>query len=183
LEKDWDDENKKVRKSHPNSTRLNNFLIKKIAEANDIILEADSENKAISSKEIKKKIANKGKNISFFNVAAERIKDKYERKVFSVAKSELSILHNIEEFLNLDKSQNTENVIASIKERRKARIIKGLKSKAPLTDTIEIFKKKKTLYFSDIDSAFLKKFKNFFCISQSKNTHHHQSTYIHTHPI
>ncbi len=35
LESDWDAEAQHVRKSHPNATRLNNFLMKRLAEANE----------------------------------------------------------------------------------------------------------------------------------------------------
>ena len=36
---DWDSSEKKVKKSHPNSGKLNTFLIDKIKEYNDLVLE------------------------------------------------------------------------------------------------------------------------------------------------
>lgn len=33
---DWDEANQRVKKSHPNAARLNNYLIKKLAEANNL---------------------------------------------------------------------------------------------------------------------------------------------------
>jgi len=44
---------------------------------------------------------------------------------FSVAKSELSILYNLEEFLNLKTSLDKATIIHDIRERRKKRISKG----------------------------------------------------------
>lgn len=56
LEKDWDDETQRVRKSHPNSTRLNNFILAKISEASDVSLEVEGQRKTASSHSIKQKI-------------------------------------------------------------------------------------------------------------------------------
>ena len=44
-EKFWDAQNKRVKKSHSNSVRLNNLIAKKISEANDTLLEVVAENK------------------------------------------------------------------------------------------------------------------------------------------
>lgn len=55
-EKDWDAQKEQVRKSHPNSVRLNNFLLKKKAEANNTLLELETEKEAISSKAVKQTI-------------------------------------------------------------------------------------------------------------------------------
>lgn len=65
----WDKKNKIVRKSHPNSNRLNNLLISKLVEVNKMLLELQSENNDISSSQIKKKINSSLKNTSFFDVA------------------------------------------------------------------------------------------------------------------
>lgn len=56
LEKDWDAKAQRVRKSHPNSARLNAFIMKKLAEANDTLLELDAQQKETSSEGIKRKI-------------------------------------------------------------------------------------------------------------------------------
>lgn len=53
LEKEWDDKTQTVKKSHPNSVRLNNFLLQKKAEANDKLLEAETEKKQVSSTTVK----------------------------------------------------------------------------------------------------------------------------------
>ncbi len=65
----WDKKNKIVRKSHPNSNRLNNLLISKLVEVNKMLLELQSENNDISSSQIKKRINSSLRNTSFFDVA------------------------------------------------------------------------------------------------------------------
>jgi integrase/recombinase XerD len=67
-ETDWDITNQKVRKSHPNSVRLNNLILKKKSEANDKFLELDIQHKAVSSNAVRKQIKAK-QGESFFALA------------------------------------------------------------------------------------------------------------------
>lgn len=53
---DWDAVTQTIKKSHPNSKRLNNFLIKKLSEATDSSLELETQKNEFSSKAIKQKI-------------------------------------------------------------------------------------------------------------------------------
>ena len=98
FEKDWDVSASKVKKSHPNSTRLNNLLLKKLSEAQSTILDVETNDENLSTQQIQKKVKRTGTNVSFFQLAAERIKNKHNKGTFSVAKAELSILHNIKSF-------------------------------------------------------------------------------------
>lgn len=98
LEKHWDAQLCKIKKSHPNSLRLNNLLLKKLSEANDMLIEADSSTKNTSSKEIKNKIKRAGKSVSFFTVADQRIKEYQAKGTYSVANAEQSITNNIEKY-------------------------------------------------------------------------------------
>jgi integrase/recombinase XerD len=83
-EQDWDAEKQRVKKSYINSTRLNNFLIKKLSEANDKLLELETQKSDISAKVVRKNI--KPSVGSTFNVqAAIYLEDleksgKYNRK-------------------------------------------------------------------------------------------------------
>ena len=49
----WDDIKQRIRKSHPNSARLNNFLAQKIAEAEGIAFELETGKKSVTSLTIK----------------------------------------------------------------------------------------------------------------------------------
>jgi len=55
-EKDWDASNERVKKSHPNSTRLNNFLLAKKVEANNQSLELETTQPDVTAKAVRKKI-------------------------------------------------------------------------------------------------------------------------------
>ena len=59
-EKDWDAATQRVKKSHPNSTRFNNFLVTKLAEASDKTLEIETHKSEVSSKAVKQKIKPSG---------------------------------------------------------------------------------------------------------------------------
>lgn len=54
--KDWDPNKKKVKKSYPNSTRLNNFLLKKLSEVNEKIIEIQSSESDFTLNKIKNTI-------------------------------------------------------------------------------------------------------------------------------
>ena len=158
LEKDWDDDLKKVKKSHPNHKKLNYFLTKKITEAQDLYFHSED---ALTPRQIKNKLKGPGGSQSFFAVAAERVKQKYDKGTFSVAKSELSILYNLEEFLNIKTTQKKEDVINFIKERRRERVSKTRKGQYSFEDAIAYFKKNTRLEFREINESFLNRYKIF----------------------
>ncbi len=53
---DWDKATQRVKKSHPNSARLNNFLLKKLSEANEKALELETNKSAVSVKAVRNTI-------------------------------------------------------------------------------------------------------------------------------
>lgn len=166
-ERDWDEQSCKVRKSHPNYKKINNYLLKLIIEANDISFE--NKNK-ISSKELKKKIVGKLNDKTFFTLASERIEGKFKRGTFSVAKAELSILYNIEEFLNLKHSVPKNEITQNINQRRKERISKSRTNKLSYLDGIKYFKNNTRLAFQDIDTTFISNYKTFCSVYLSHKT-------------
>ncbi|WP_081210780.1 tyrosine-type recombinase/integrase [Salegentibacter sediminis] len=158
LEKDWDETLRKVKKTHPNHKKLNYFLNKKITKAQDLYFHSEDD---LTPRQIKNKLKGPGGSQSFFAVAAERVKQKYDKGTFSVAKSELSILYNLEEFLNLKTSQKKEEVIKSIKERRRIRVSKTRKGQYSFEDAITYFKRNTRLEFREMNESFLNKYKAF----------------------
>lgn len=164
-ENEWNENLSKVKKSHPNSVRLNNYLLKKLTEADSIALDADASKENITSKDIKKKVQRKGKSVSFFQFGAQRVKQKFQSGTYSVAKPELSILFNIREFLNWNKFEERQIIIDRIKQHRKERIGKSRKQGYSfLSEVKKEFEQDTTLYFEDINEAFLSNYK-IFCIS------------------
>lgn len=158
LEKDWDKKFGKVKKSHPNYKKLNHFLLKKMTEAQDLYFHSEDD---LTPRQIKNKLKGPGGSQFFFAVAAERVKQKYDKGTFSVAKSELSILYNLEEFLNHKTNQKKEEVKKLIKERRRIRVSKTRKGEYSFEDAITYFKRNTRLEFREMNESFLNKYKAF----------------------
>ncbi len=177
-EKDWNEKNKIVKKSHPNSIRLNNLIKKRIAEADDKLLEVEVSNQHFTAESLKQKIKASGSGSDFFAVAAERITQKYAAGVFSVAGAEKSILYNIQEFLNMTNSTTKED----IKARRKKRVSEGRQKEHNFLDDLKGLASSTNLAFEQIDQSFLDQFQ-VFCsayLEHSKRTITNQLIFIRT---
>ena len=75
-EKDWDENKGRVKKSHPTYKRINNLIIKKLAEADDLVLENESTDKNLSLDQIKQNLTKNRKNAkSFFAYADSYLED------------------------------------------------------------------------------------------------------------
>ena len=100
-EADWDSNLQRVKKSHPNSTRLNNFIMSKLAEANDKALEMETAKPVVSAKAVRQKIKPKAGDTVFkqADIYIQRLKDdgKYNRW-----NSEKSNVKHLKEFLVSD---------------------------------------------------------------------------------
>ena len=160
-EKNWDAKNGIIKKSHPNSKRLNNLIQKKLSEAYATSSDEEVSKNYLSAKQIKKKVKRQSSGVYFFELATERIKRKFKEGTFSVAKSELSILYNIQEFLALNTIIPQQKAIEDIKKRRKERISQARKGAVDVSELLKKFAKNQSLTFSDIDMAFINRFKSF----------------------
>src|SRR5688572_7232258 len=98
-DEDWDDQRKRVKKSHPNAPRINNLIIKKLAETDDVILEASINQKEISSAQIRKTVKRGGTRVSFFTIAEERRQDYLITGKYSVANTDKSRTNVFRKFL------------------------------------------------------------------------------------
>lgn len=96
LEKDWDEAKGLAKKSHPNSARLNNMLLKKITEAHDMALEVEANEKKQSVSTIAKRIIGED-NYDFFKVSEIFLSNLLKRKKFNQH-------YNQEKRLNIFKS-------------------------------------------------------------------------------
>jgi integrase/recombinase XerD len=59
-ESEWSEDDQRVKSSYPNSRRLNNLILARLAEASDKALEIETQKKDVSTKAIKQKIKPKG---------------------------------------------------------------------------------------------------------------------------
>ncbi|MEM6719230.1 MAG: site-specific integrase [Bacteroidota bacterium] len=71
----WNEAERKVRKSHPNSARLNNLIVAKLAEANKTLIELQSNDMEISSQQIKKEIKNPMNDKNFNDLSKEYLNE------------------------------------------------------------------------------------------------------------
>lgn len=132
----WIADKEQVKSSHPNSKRLNNFILKKKAEASDTSLEVETQRNEVSTKTIKQKINPKG-GATFFAQA----------KIY---------LHNLE---------TTGNYNSYIAEKSRVKIFRLFISDRDITKTKPTGKKdiKETglsdIAFSDITEGLLNRFK------------------------
>lgn len=98
---EWDEVKQKVKKNHPNSTRLNNFLAKKLSEVNDKLVEAESTTDHLTTaRSIAKRVKRKAKNSSFFTLAKSYLDDLERSKKFSRISAEKPRVKHLKEFLN-----------------------------------------------------------------------------------
>lgn len=98
-EKYWDETKLKVKKSHPNTVRLNNLLVSKLAEANKSLLEIESKPSGSSQiSDIKQILVNKQKNHSFYHFAENYFLELEKNKKFSRINSEKPILNRIKKY-------------------------------------------------------------------------------------
>ncbi len=119
-EKDWDNENQRVKKSHPNSTRLNNYLITKLAEANNTSLELETVKSHVSAKAVSNKIKPKtGETVfSQADLFLERYKEAGKYNIWNSQKSNVG---RLKEFLKHDIA--FQDLTIPVLERFKAYII------------------------------------------------------------
>ena len=59
---DWDEIDRIVKKTHPNSVRINHLILKKITELSSIILDADNNDLHLTKKQIKHKVKHQNKS-------------------------------------------------------------------------------------------------------------------------
>src|SRR5690606_22956773 len=98
--KHWDEKNQKVKKSHPNSTRLNNYISKKLSEANDKLLEVESEKDSFSAQIVTDQIKSGGKATTFFKLANTYLKQLEGSGKFSRISSDRPRINHFKKFLN-----------------------------------------------------------------------------------
>lgn len=98
-EKDWDVTNRKVRKSHPNSARLNNLVASKLAAASNVALQLETDDKPATSKAVKQKIKPVG-GATFFPQAELYLENLYKAGNYNCYNPDKSRIKQFKEFLD-----------------------------------------------------------------------------------
>jgi len=112
----WDETNRKIKKSHPNSVRLNNLIAKKLAEASDTIIDLQSNNKELSTKQIKRQITKPFGEESFNSVSLKYLTDLEVNKKFTRYKSDKVRVNHVINFSGSDNLSFQEINESFIKE-------------------------------------------------------------------
>jgi integrase len=97
-ETDWNAKEGLAKKSHPNSKRLNNYLLKKLSEAHSVALDVQTNQNSTSSNSIKKKIVGKDK-MDFFEVSKIHLSAIKKRKKIGQLRTEEGRLGIFQGFL------------------------------------------------------------------------------------
>jgi integrase len=100
-QKYWDDRNRAVRKSHPNSKGINNYILSKVAEANRKTLEAEMKPEYQTVSEIRNNVIVK-KELDFFAVANIHLQNLKSRNKHHQFDTEFGRLKKFKEFLRQD---------------------------------------------------------------------------------
>jgi len=124
--KHWNEDERKVKKSHPNSARLNNLIAKKIAEANKTLLDLQANDNVISSLQIKQEISNPIGKKSFNELAEMYLQDLEKNDKLSRLSSDKPRVNHFIKFTKFDHilfTQITESLLrrfmAHLKTERK----------------------------------------------------------------
>jgi integrase/recombinase XerD len=96
--KHWNEKEKKVKKSHPNSQRLNNYIAVKIAEAEGVALELETAGKGISATKIKDTLLGK-RSESFLKYADTFIQGLEKNGQISTAAKAKAIFSKLRDYL------------------------------------------------------------------------------------
>ena len=96
----WDEDNRKVKKSHPNSARLNNLIAKKVSEANEKLIDLEVQKNDASSRAIKNNITSKN-NSSFFAQADTHIENLKSSGKYNRVEADKPRIKHFKEFLGV----------------------------------------------------------------------------------
>lgn len=95
----WDAKKSRVRKSHPNSERLNNFLLKKLSEANDKVLEMSTQEDHVSAQAMRKRVKPGSGGAGFFSVAKLYLDNFRKTKKYNRLSTEEPRIKRFKEFI------------------------------------------------------------------------------------
>ncbi|HEY5368284.1 MAG TPA: site-specific integrase [Hanamia sp.] len=123
--KQWDEVNQRVKKSHPNSARLNNLISTKYAEANNKLLDLETLKNDVSSRAIKSSITS-ARHATFFKQADIYLDNLKKHGKFNRHSADKPRIERFREFLDGGDITFTE-INPSLLKRFKA-YLKGTRS-------------------------------------------------------
>jgi len=98
LEKDWDSETSKVRKSHKNSLRLNAFIAQKIADALGLIVDSETKTKTLTSRKLKEKVVGI-EPVNFFTYSTKYTNALLSGSQVATYKRAMAVIQKLKDFM------------------------------------------------------------------------------------
>lgn len=96
--KHWDEDKSRVKKSYPNSQRVNNFIAQKVAETEAVALEMEADNKYTSPKKIKEAVMGKSSE-SFLKYFEAHVAELEKSAKMGSHDKALAVLYKLRTFL------------------------------------------------------------------------------------
>lgn len=96
--KHWNEKNNVIKKSHPNSARINNLLAQKISEAQNIVVELETNSKYVPPKTIKQAILGKS-STSFIEYANLYISSNETKLAYGTLKRFKSVIAKLKTYI------------------------------------------------------------------------------------
>lgn len=125
-EKDWDALHQKAKRSHPTYKRLNNYLLKKLTEAQNIILDFELQQKEFSVEELKRKLTNEKNKDTFFAQADLYFDTLRQAENYNRLTAERPAINHFKRFLK-NKDIAFSDITIPLLERFKAYLTGGIK--------------------------------------------------------
>ncbi|HMR15034.1 MAG TPA: site-specific integrase [Mariniflexile sp.] len=113
-QKFWDNQNKKVKKSHPNASRINRLVLKKLSEANDKLLDAEINEEFISVSQVTESVKGKDK-VDFFALADMHLENLQNAEKHSQHLTQKGRISKFKKFVGKDKLHFKEITVFLLK--------------------------------------------------------------------
>ena len=114
-EKYWDKTNRKVKRSHPNSARLNHLILMRLTETSEKLLESESQNDFQSISSIKKEIVGKGKT-DFFKIADDYLDFLLKSEKYNQLSANRSRVNKFKQFVGKNELPFKELTVGLLKK-------------------------------------------------------------------
>lgn len=125
-EKDWDSVQQKVKRSHPSFKRLNHFLLKKLTEVQNLILDYELKERDFSVKELKSQLTSEKNADTFFAQADLYFENLEQAENYNRLTAERPAINHFRRFLK-DKDVVFSDITISLLERFKAYLLGKVK--------------------------------------------------------
>lgn len=125
-EKHWDAVNQKVKRSHPSYKRLNNFLLKKLTDVQNIILDYELKQQDVSVQELKRQLTNDKNADTFFSQAELYFENLEHAENYNRLSAERPAINHFKRFLK-NKDIAFSDITIALLERFKAYLLGKIK--------------------------------------------------------